>query len=240
MSLWFEHNRIPVGSAVAEAGLLLEEGVRGLGLDQFAYIVVRPPLACRIDIYSTVMTNYRQEWVERYIEQDYVLVDPVVERVSREMRPFVWTASSSSPNPRRRQMQAESRDFGIAHGIAFPVRDRHGAVGLFTGVACDEERVRAAVRHHGEELLAAACDAHEFMVGRAQGGQAGEVGEVDLTSRERECLLWTLEGKTAKETAALLGISVFTVNRHAHSATRKLGSLNKHHAAVQAFRAGLI
>ena len=240
MSLWFEHNRIPLRSTAAEAGLLLEERVRGLGLDQFAYIVVRPPQGCRIDIYSTVMTNYRQEWVERYIEQDYVLVDPVVERVSREMRPFVWTATSSSPNPRRRQMQAESRDFGIAHGIAFPVRDRHGAVGLFTGVACDEGRVRAAVQHHGDEFLAAACDAHEFAVGRVRAERAGDVGEVDLTLRERECLLWTLEGRTAQEIAAILGLSVFTVNRHAYNAAHKLGSRNKHHAAVQAFRAGLI
>ena len=240
MSLWFEHNRVPLGSTPVEAGLLLEERVRGLGLDQFAYILVRPPQACRIDMYSTVMTNYRQEWVERYIEQDYHLVDPVVERVLGGMRPFVWTTRESSPNPRLRRMQAESRDFGVAHGIAYPVRDRHGAVGLFTGVARDEVSVGVAAQHHGEELLAAACDAHEFAVNRAQGGRAGEVGEVDLTSRERECLLWTLEGKTAKEIAALLHLSVFTVNRHAHSATRKLGSLNKHHAAVQAFRAGLI
>lgn len=116
-------------------------------------------------------------------------------------------------------MQAESRDFGITYGITFPVRDRHGAVSLFTGDA---------------------SDAHEFSVDRARGTLAVKVGKVDLTLRERQWPLWTLEGKTAKDIVVILHLSVFTVNRYAHNATHKPGSLNKYHAAVQAFRAGLI
>ena len=240
MSLWFEHNRIPLGSTVAEAGPLLEERVKGLGLDQFAYAMLKPPRDCQADLYSTWMTNYPQQWVELYIEQDYGRIDPVVERVLVEMRPFVWTADSSSPNPRRHQLLVEARSFGHTDGIVLPIRDRHGAVGVFTGVACNEERVRNAAQHHGQELLAAAWDAHEFTVDRVRGERAGDGGDAALTLREKECLLWTLEGKTAKDIAAILNLSVFTVNRHAYSATHKLGSLNKHHAAVQAFRAGLI
>ncbi|MDE2753801.1 MAG: autoinducer binding domain-containing protein [Gemmatimonadota bacterium] len=238
MSLWFEHNRIPLGSSVAEVGLLLEETVKGLGLDQFAYAMLKPPQGCQADLYSTLMTNYPQQWVERHIEQDYGRIDPVVERVLVEMRPFVWPADSSSPDPRRQQLLDEARAFGHMDGIVLPIRDRHGAVGAFTGVACDEDRVRDAVQHHAQELLAAAWDAHEFAVDRVRGERDG--GDAALTLREKECLLWTLEGKTAQDIAAILNLSVFTVNRHAHNATHKLGSLNKHHAAMQAFRAGLI
>lgn len=65
-------------------------------------------------------------------------------------------------------MQAESRDFGITYGIAFPVRDRHGAVSPFTAVA---------------------SDAHEFAVDRARGTQSVKVGKVNLTLREGQCPL---------------------------------------------------
>ena len=103
-------------------------------------------------------------------------------------------------------------------------------------VASDAERVREAASQRIGEILAAAYDAHEFAVDRVPGMPARGIADPGLTTRERECLLWTLEGKTAEETAAILGLSVFTVNRHAFNATHKLGSLNKHHAAVQAFR----
>ena len=241
MSSWLEHGTIPLGSPGGEALRLLKERVARWGLDQFSYILITPPRdwhVGRVDIHSTAITNFEQEWVDRYVEQEYVLLDPVVEQASREARPFLWP-DSDSEDPRRRRMQEESREFGIAHGISFPLRDARGAVGMFTAVACDEERVRNAARCHGEELIATAFDAHEFAVDRACGKLTGKP-EVDLTLRERECLLWTLEGKTAREVAALLHLSVFTVNRHAFNATRKLGGLSKHHAAVLALRAGLI
>ena len=239
MSAWFERDRIPLGNTVDETGLLLERIVRSLDLDRFAYIAVKLPRHCRMNIYSTAITNYQQEWVERYIEQDYALHDRLVERSSGETRPFFWSPGEVR-TPRQRQIEAESHKFGITNGLAIPVRGAEGALGIFNVAASDAERVREAVRLGGKELLAAALNAHEFAVGRLPGSQAGRIDDPGLSTRERECLLWTLEGRTAKEIAALLDLSVFTVNRHAFNATRKLGSLNKHHAAIQAFRAGLI
>lgn len=56
----------------------------------------------------------------------------------------------------------------------------------------------------------------------------------NLTRREAEVLLWTAEGKTAQDTAAILGCAEKTVNVHLQSATRKLGALNKTHAVARA------
>ena len=53
-----------------------------------------------------------------------------------------------------------------------------------------------------------------------------------LSAREKEVLLWTSEGKTADEVADTLCVSVYTVNRHASNAARKLGCHNKYHAVV--------
>ena len=60
------------------------------------------------------------------------------------------------------------------------------------------------------------------------------------SSRELECLRWTMEGKTAWEVGRILGISEHTVARHLNNATRRLACVNKHHAVMKALRMGII
>ena len=61
-----------------------------------------------------------------------------------------------------------------------------------------------------------------------------------LTPRELEALRWTMEGKTAWEVGAVLGISERTVVFHVNNAMHKLGSINKQQAVLKALRLGLI
>ena len=61
-----------------------------------------------------------------------------------------------------------------------------------------------------------------------------------LTPRELEVLRWTMEGKTAWEVGALLGISERTVVFHINNGTHKLGCINKQQAVLKALRLGLI
>jgi DNA-binding CsgD family transcriptional regulator len=89
-------------------------------------------------------------------------------------------------------------------------------------------------------ISAAAFDTHDVALKEIDHDDIEVDPPAELSPRERECLSWTLEGKTAGEISTILGISVSTVNQHAASASHKLGSLNKHHAAVQALRLKLI
>ena len=61
-----------------------------------------------------------------------------------------------------------------------------------------------------------------------------------LTPRELEALEWTMEGKTAWEVGALLGISERTAVLHVNNAMHKLGAVNKHQAVLKALRLGLL
>ncbi len=63
---------------------------------------------------------------------------------------------------------------------------------------------------------------------------------VELTQRERECLMWVSLGKTAVETGEIITKSRRTVEFHLNNAVRKLGAANKIHAAALAIRVGLI
>ena len=61
-----------------------------------------------------------------------------------------------------------------------------------------------------------------------------------LTGRELECLRWTMEGKTAWEVGAILGITERTAVLHINNAMHKLNCTNKHQAVLKALRLGLI
>jgi DNA-binding CsgD family transcriptional regulator len=52
-----------------------------------------------------------------------------------------------------------------------------------------------------------------------------------LTRKEKECLVWVSEGKTAWETAVILGVSRRTVEFHLQNAMHKLDAANKVQAA---------
>lgn len=63
---------------------------------------------------------------------------------------------------------------------------------------------------------------------------------VELSQRECEYLSWALKGKTAWETAVILGTSESTAHKMLQSATKKLGAPNKSIAARMALELGLI
>lgn len=63
---------------------------------------------------------------------------------------------------------------------------------------------------------------------------------VALSAREREVLLWAARGKTAWESAAILGLSPRTVEFHLASCRRKLGVATKAQMVATAVAGGLV
>ncbi len=61
-----------------------------------------------------------------------------------------------------------------------------------------------------------------------------------LSARQAECLWWASLGKTAKETAFILGVTERTVNFHLYSAFAKLDVHCKHAAVAKAMRLDLL
>jgi len=61
-----------------------------------------------------------------------------------------------------------------------------------------------------------------------------------LSDRERECLFWVSEGKTAEEVALILNVSSNTVNSYVAHAIHKLAASNRAMAIATAIRRGLI
>ncbi|MDE0520743.1 MAG: autoinducer binding domain-containing protein [Boseongicola sp.] len=238
MSTWLECGSCPSEDDVAGVRGRLQRLTDDLGLDHFAYRMFRPPS----DDDLAGFASYPREWQDRYLKRRYLQIDPVADVALKQARPFFWGRGRFLRAFRKQQRRVydEAAVFGIVAGLTIPVRCGRGWVGALNVAASDARRLRDAVRCEHERLFAAAFDAHDAVVNEKLAAPEKEVPEAGLTLRERECLLWALEGKTAGETADILGLSVFTVNRHASTATDKLGCRNKHHAAMRAFRAGLL
>ena len=239
---WFEHAASgPAGGTKAEVEARLDALVGELGLDAYAFVTWMPPRGGTAAS-PVAITSYPPAWILLYSVMRYDLVDPVLEAGIRAIRPFLWGGPAFLRGLRepQRKMMAEARGFGLGHGLAVPVGCHAGPSGMLVVAASDEGRLREGVAGAQERLFAEAWDAWEFMAATTRGPSAVPERAVALTPRERECLLWTGEGKTAQEVGMLLGLSVFTVNRHLSNATRKLGCANKHHAAFQALVMGII
>ncbi|EKF41551.1 helix-turn-helix transcriptional regulator [Nitratireductor indicus] len=66
-----------------------------------------------------------------------------------------------------------------------------------------------------------------------------DVGEA-LSERERECLFWVSEGKTADEVSLIISVSANTVNSYVAHAIHKLAANNRAMAIATAIRRGII
>ena len=212
-----------------------------VGFDYFAYFASAPWRPGDDPATSPMAgTSYPCRWRVHYLRLGYEHHDPVLRAGSTTRRAFTWGNRDyvNCLSGKARQMFDEARAFGIGGGVSVPVYGPGGDRGLLslsgrtTGAA-----LSAIVREHLPVLHLVAHQAHAAMMERLL-QPAHEA--VRLTEQERECLTWTLRGKTAWEIAHIIGRSRATVNFHLQKSQRKLGTSSKHHAATKAMQAGLI
>jgi LuxR family quorum-sensing transcriptional regulator LasR len=212
-----------------------------IGFDYFAYFASDPRRAGDDPATSPMAgTSYPWRWRTHYLRLGYEHHDPVLRAGSTMRRAFTWGSRDyvSGLEGKARQMFEEARAFGIGGGVSVPVYGPGGDRGLLslsshaTGAA-----FLALVREYLPEVHVVAHLAHAAMMERLS---LPTHDEVRLTVQERECLTWTLRGKTAWEIAHIIGRSRATVNFHLQKSLRKLGTSSKYHAATKAMQAGLI
>lgn len=165
--------------------------------------------------------------------------DPVMQHCRRNSVPIVWN-QDTYVREGLGDLWEEQAKFGYRTGIAMALhlpQGRHFALGVERDQALPVDRA---------ELMRVVADLQLFAVHALDSAMrllapAPALGEVpSLTPREIEVLHWTMEGKTAWEVGAILGISERTAVLHANNAMHKLGCTSKHQAVLKALRLGLI
>jgi DNA-binding CsgD family transcriptional regulator len=206
-----------------------------LGFERFALTLVTPKR--EIGKYSfSNLDNVPDAYKPIYACADRGQNDPVMQFAKRSNVPMVWGRKTYDAAGQLDKWE-EQRPFGYASGIIYAAHlpnDIHVIIGVETGrdLQLDSEGLLKTLSAF--QLFAAYCVDPCISV---LGSQAAET-ENPLTARERECLLWTIEGKTAWEIGEILAISQRTVVHHTATAAVKLDAIGKYQAALKALRLG--
>lgn len=184
----------------------------------------------------TWCSNYPLAWQKRYDEMGFIRRDPTVAHAIVSDDAVIWTDKLFASCP---ELRAEAREHGLVHGWVQPRRDAQGMVSLLTLARRDPAISEAEVKAKTERLKWLSFVCHEGM-SKVWKGRLREGLEIELSARELEVLRWSCDGKTAADTAQILGLAEATVNFHARNACNKLGTSNKTAAAVRAALMGLL
>lgn len=165
--------------------------------------------------------------------------DPVMQHCKHTSIPIIWDQETYVAAGRAENWERQA-SFGYCTGIALALHMPDGKH-FFIGVDRDEPLPK-----HAGELTRMVADLQLFAVHAQDAAirtllpRSPQPDTPAMTPRELEALRWTMEGKTAWEVGAILGISERTAVLHVNNATHKLGCVNKHQAVLKALRMGLI
>jgi DNA-binding CsgD family transcriptional regulator len=165
--------------------------------------------------------------------------DPVMQHCKRQTVPIIWDQNTYVSHGAADIWEQQAR-YGYATGIAMAL---HMPEGRHFQLGVDRDQ---PLPTDPAELQRLVADLQLFAVHAQEAALRLLVPEPlqperpALTPRELEVLRWTMDGKTAWEAGAILGITERTAVMHVTNAMRKLGCVNKHQAVLKALRLGLI
>jgi DNA-binding CsgD family transcriptional regulator len=221
--------------------------------DQFRSVVIRFAQQLGFETVSAMVAVDRPDVGSEFIavhntplafEQNYEDLnigrrDPVMQHCRRQTVPIIWSQQTYLHHGVVDIWEHQAQ-FGYRNGIAMALHLPEGRHFLF-GVDRDQ-----SLPADKSELTRLVADLQLFAVHAQDTAMRVLISEPmqperpALTPRELDVLRWTMDGKTAWETAVLLSIAERTAVQHLQNAMKKLNCNSKHQAVLKALRLGLI
>ena len=207
--------------------------VRSIGFEQYATLDVHDlRRAPRVEV---LRARSFDAWEGHYQASGHAANDAVLRRTLTKARPFFWSdVQAEEPlTPGAVRVFNEAAEFGLHEGFVTPIHNLDGSIsvvllsGADADLLCPDTRTAA---HLGCLYYAA----------RVRRDRPAAPRATELSPRQRECLKWTSEGKSAADIADILGLSRFTVQEHLAQACARLGVRTKVQALTQAYLLGLL
>ena len=183
--------------------------------------------------------TYPDAWRYRYLEQNYLRVDPVIIGCFQRFHPVNWKQLDWSSKAAR-EFQASAIEFGIGNqGYSVPIRGPNGQFALFTiSHNCDDDTWEDWTEDHSRDLI---LIAHEFNKKALEFEAERRPGMTQaLSPRELDAMTFLAQGYSRAKVAGELSISEHTLRVYIESARHKLGAHNTTHAVARALSQGLI
>lgn len=186
------------------------------------------------------ISNINSTWADRYETKSYVLIDPIFKQCIQSFIPVFWDTQRydlKKESVEAKNMFEDAHQHGLRAGILVSVFDFYGANGVFE-LGLDADLYNNQSRKHLERIAPYLSYLggfiHHAMI-KILNQEEYEQKE-PLTKREKDCLCWAADGKTASEIGSKLFISENTVKFHSKNIMKKLGAKN----TVQALAIGIL
>ncbi len=202
-----------------------------MGFEHYTYALTVNAPALRPQQY--IINGFPQKWLDRYLASGYFKVDPLIRHAERSTLPTIWS-DEKFHDGKSEEFWAEAFAFGLHTGLTFAVHEQPGLTGIFSlarDQALDLDPAELAALIGRAQMFASLL--HQAVSRIALPSLITEQGN-SLTARERECLKWAADGKTAWEIGQILGIAERTATFHLNNVIQKLGATNKIQAIVRA------
>ncbi|WP_166360380.1 autoinducer binding domain-containing protein [Pseudomonas akapageensis] len=233
MELWKEEQLDQLMNEDDEGKILLTAITMAQQLDfEFLSFGMRTPVAT-MQPKIIMLSNYPNEWSQRYINENYVTVDPTVMHCLSSMLPVLWSDKVFEETP---QFWEEARSHGLRYGWGLSAHDHRGRASMLS-VSRSQGEVSIGELYEKAGQTYWLCNLLHTVIGDKP--VEPEEKARQLSDREIEVLKWSAEGRKAHEIADILNVSERTVNFHVKSAMVKLNAPNRTSAVIQAAINGL-
>lgn len=227
--------------------LLRLEQAGGLEGIQSAIVQIRDELEITHLVYHWVDSagdqfgcgTYSDEWRARYLEQNYLRIDPVIVGCYQRFHPVDWKRLDWSSKAARNFL-AEALKYGLGNqGFSVPIRGPNGQFALFTANhTCSDDEWAAFIEENRRTLVLIAHCFNEKAL-ELEPARTPDQKQA-LSPREVDAMTLLAMGYSRAQVADTLSISEHTLRVYIESARFKLGALNTTHAVARAMSRGLI
>ncbi|MFZ5709434.1 MAG: helix-turn-helix transcriptional regulator [Pseudomonadota bacterium] len=183
--------------------------------------------------------TYSPAWVDRYIEQDYSRIDPVVSGCFSRFQPLDWKTLDWTSKPVRAFL-SEALEAGVGNqGLSIPIRGPKGQFAMFTvSSRCADARWLRFKDQYTTDLILVAHFINQRALELERGTDFHESAR--LSPRELDALTMLAMGLSRSQASEWLSISEHTFRVYVESARSKLGANNSTHAVAKAIALGLV
>ena len=234
----FDEERLNQAYSVIDNTPDMEETVTKLrdllGVDHLVYHSSKLGTSPSVDPY--IRLTYPASWIKRYLQMNYVDLDPVLREGFQRTLPFDWSELTI-----KTEAEVAFLHDALAHGVgpfglSIPLQSKYGHRALFSiSFARSKEEWTEFVQAAQPALIQIGNRLHRRVISEVFGEDRPH-----LTARELECLRWVARGKDTGEIAIILGISPHTARFYLKSARFKLDCVTSAQAVSKAVKLGLL
>lgn len=209
-----------------------------IGLDH----ILVAKLNCTTKEVSWINTNMPEPWMEEYIHENYLLIDPLVAGLAGRSGTLIMESGRLYKSD-----TSCSKTYAFNHGLkehslnTLKCTRFEGADGFGTNVTlCSPQDVQATFAASPVDL-----DIYSALLATAIGEPVKSASNQMLKSRfisqrQREVLSLLAEGHQTARIAEILGVTEAAINKHFAAARRNLGAATREQALAIALQKGLL